>query len=122
MEEDHFKGTIYDFSIRDKLRGAWLVLLCNTAGVGSANEQAVVCKQIRRLCEYFPCLECKGHFEKYLRMFPPEDKIGISVGLFNWTIDFMNSICRRLGKEEYQHYILYKIFHEVGYGVCDKNC
>ena len=109
------KGTIYDFSNRSKYRGAWFTMLVNTYIADNEAERLFVCHQIRKLQLFFPCLECKEHFGQYLISHPPELEASTRYGLFNWVIDFMSAVNKRIGKPEYDYKIIKKQFETFGF-------
>ena len=123
MEE--YRGTIYDFADTTKMRGAWLVLLINSAEADSSTQQqrALFCRQLRKLRDRFPCLDCKQHFSAYIADYPPEHATFLSSdGLFDWVVDCMNSINRRLKKQLYSPAVLYQMFHGDGVAPCESFC
>ena len=124
MEVNNFKlyeGTIYDFSITSKMRGTWFKMLVDAAGGDESpvEEKLVVCKQIRRLHQYFQCGKCKKHFGSYLVSHPPETEVNKTDGLFKWVVKFLNDVNNRIGKELYIYNTLYPMFHTPGYSVCN---
>lgn len=122
---EKYKGTIYDFSDRSKMRGNWFAILVITASADESsdvNEKIVVCKQIRKMHEYFQCGECRDHFGEYITKYPPENEIRKIDGLFYWAINFLNSVSRRIGHQLYDETIIYPIFHEPGTMLCETQC
>ena len=117
-----YKGTIYDFSDTTKMRGAWKILLIITATANTIEKKRIVCEQIRSCYTFFQCAKCKKHFGQYLINHPPEVEIDKIDGLFDWIIDFMNVIQKRLGKPLYEKKILYPMFHENGMVTCNDDC
>lgn len=115
---------MYNFADTRKMRGAWLVLLVNTADVDylSRPEKLFVCRQIRKLQENFPCKSCKQHFLDYILESPPEFAIDKKDGLFTWIVNLMNNINRRIGKPQYNYKIMYALFHNGGIEPCSENC
>lgn len=121
---EQYRGTIYDFSDTSKMRGAWHKMFCDAAKAdGSTHEErVVVCGQIRYHCEHFQCLKCKAHFVRYLDVNPPEAAVEKKDGLFDWTLDFANSVSKAKGKELYDRKIIYPMFHSGAYLTCDSGC
>jgi hypothetical protein len=114
----------YDFSDKSKMRGMWCKMLIDSAkaDISMKEEKLYVCGQLRTLCEFFPCLECKTNFEEHLSKHPPEIIVDDNDGLFNWTFEFLNDIQSKLNKPLYDHKILYPIFHNPGFMVCGSFC
>lgn len=110
-----YKGTPYDFSDRSKMRGFWKAMLDNTAGADESKDirhSLVVCGQIRRHQEYFPCLDpCKKDFGVYLANHPPELEIFTRDGLFHWMVTFRNHVSAKIGAPILDPKIMYNIFH-----------
>lgn len=121
---EQYRGTIYDFSDTSKMRGAWHKMFCDAAKAdGSTHEERViVCSQIRNHCEHFQCLKCKAHYVRYLDNNPPEGSIEKKDGLFDWTLEFANSVSKAKGKELYDRKIIYPMFHSGAYLTCDSGC
>jgi len=115
-------GTIYDFADTTKMRGCWMKMLIDTSFIESPEEAKFICKQFRRLQERFFCSICKKHFAEYLLTHPPEVVKDNKDGLFFWVVDFMNAVNKRLGKEEYDGFTLYSMFHDMDYVKCSKEC
>ena len=113
---------IYDFSDTSKMRGAWHLLLVLTSKTVTMTRRIVVCEQLREYQAMFPCLKCKIHFAERLNAHPPEAEIDDEDGLFKWTVEFMNSINKRLGKPLYDYTRLYIMFHDIGYKTCAEDC
>ncbi|CAK7994919.1 Hypothetical protein POVR1_LOCUS437 [uncultured virus] len=104
----------YDYTNPKKVgRGCWYVLLVITASVPQDETlRYFICKQIRNITyTYFKCLECRNHSASYLIANPPEDRMNEDGGLFNYVIDFMNDINKRLIRPLYDRNVLYQIFH-----------
>jgi len=122
---EKYKGTIYDFSDRSKMRGNWFAILVIAASADESDDYAekiVVCKQLRKMQEYFQCGECKEHFGKYLGTNPPEEEIDLPNGLLDWAIDFLNSVSERTGHELYDRKVLHTMFHNPGLMLCETQC
>ena len=122
---EQYKGTIYDFSDRSKMRGNWFAILVITASADMSDDQdekIVVCKQIRKMQEFFQCGECKEHFGEYITNSPPEIEINKRDGLFYWAVGFMNAVSERIGHELYNMRIIYPMFHIPGIMVCETQC
>ena len=121
---NEYRGTIYDFSDTTKMRGAWHKMFCDAAKAdGSTHEErVVVCGQIRYYCEHFQCLKCKAHFVRYLDVNPPEAAVERKDGLFDWTLDFANSVSKAKNKQQYDRETLYPMFHSGAYLTCDSGC
>jgi hypothetical protein len=117
-------NTIYDFSDTSKMRGMWCKMLIDAAKADKSTKEEIlyVCGQLRTLCEFFPCLNCKLHFKEYLSNHPPELVINDKDGLFIWTYEFLNSVNSKLNKPLYDYKIIYPIFHNIGYMLCDSSC
>jgi hypothetical protein len=97
-------------------------MLLNAAMAITMIAKKVVCEQFRACHSHFPCEDCKTHFGIYLMSHPPEAEIDELDGLFDWVVDFLNSVCARTGKPLYDRKILYPMFHESGYITCDSTC
>lgn len=95
-------------------RGCWYNLLVITAAAPSDDDtKYIICKQIRNIAyTYFKCLECRKHSGEYLISHPPDDVINDDNGLFNYIVDFMNDVNRRLGKDEHKKEILYQLISQ----------
>lgn len=120
-----YKGTQYDFSITSKMRGMWFKIILDSVGAdeGDNMEKIVYLRQFRRLQQHFPCAMCKKHFGEYILMYPPEQVMNLKEGFFNYIVEFMNSINRRIGKEEYDRNILYGMVHTSTTSIlCTKDC
>ena len=125
MRMEDYRGTIYDFADTSKMRGAWLVMLINSAEADASTQQerAIFCRQLRKLYDRFPCSDCKEHFGQYIDMYPPEHATFMPPdGLFDWVVDCMNSINQRLKKPLYSRDILHRMFHGDGAAPCQSYC
>lgn len=101
-----FRGTVYDFSIKSTLRGCWGKMMNDALCVGTKREKSYFCSFLRRLQRFFPCGECKEHFREYLIAYPPE----ISNDMFEYVVNFMNSVSARIGQTLRNPNILRKLF------------
>jgi hypothetical protein len=122
---EQYKGTIHDFSDRSRMKGNWFAILVITASADMSDdyeEKLVVCKQLRKMQEYFQCGECKEHFGEHITNFPPETEIEKNDGLFYWAVGFLNSVSARIGHELYNIRILYPMFHIPGAMLCESQC
>lgn len=125
LRMEDYRGTIYDFADTTKMRGAWLVMLINSAEADASTQQerAIFCRQIRSLYHRFPCSECKEHFGEYIDRSPPERATFLPPdGLFDWIVECMNNINRRLKKPLYSRDVLYDMFHGDGAAPCSSYC
>ena len=114
---------IYDFSNPRRVGpGAWNVFLVTAANSSSTEEGLWACKMIRQFCKFFKCKDCHGHSTEYIAKHPPENTVTRKGGLFDWVVEFMNSVQMRLGKPIYDHDILYRMFTETDFNVCTDNC
>lgn len=120
-----YRGTDYDFSDTSLMRGAWLILLLNSAKADKSEgyaEKLMFCGQLRHLADMFPCEECKVHFIQHLEEDKPENVIYMTDGLFGWIVRCMNSISVRKGKKPREYQILYAMFHGQGMIPCKQTC
>lgn len=117
----NYRGTDYDFSDTSLMRGAWMILLINSAKADDSEgygEKMIFCGQLRRLADLFPCEDCKVHFMQYLEEDRPESVVHMKDGLFGWVVRCMNSVAVRKGKKERDYFILYPMFHGKGMVPC----
>ena len=113
-------NSTYNFSDCSKLRGAWFVILSNSCYTADPITDKIFCKQLRVLQDCFPIDSDAEFFGDYLLQNPPEEQIGELMGMFIWTVNYMNAYRRYTGAQEYQRYILYKEFHEPGFNTCQE--
>lgn len=106
---------LYNFGDRSKMRGFWKAMLDNAAGADESmniRHSLIVCSQIRRHQEYFPCLDpCKKDFGSYLANHPPELEIYTRDGLFDWVLTFRNHVSMKIGSPILDTKIMYDMFH-----------
>lgn len=78
---------------------------------------------IKKIIEWdifnFPCMECRGHAMEYLAGHPIviDDK---PHSLFQWTVDFHNTVNMRLGKDYIEYEDAKKLWS--GENVCLEDC
>jgi hypothetical protein len=109
---------LYDYSNPHKLKGAWLVLLCNSCSVDTPREAQLFCSQVRDLQYYLPIVDEQDFLGNYLLTHPPEEQIDTVLGMFIWTVDYLNARQRYHHKPEYERYLLYRQFNEPGWNTC----
>lgn len=68
---------------------------------------------IRYLSKYFPCGKCRPHIKDYLYNFPPERAFDIDneTGCFKWSVEFHNSVNKRLHKPEVSYHDAYTAYY-----------
>lgn len=123
------KGGLYDFSDpRVMGRGMWHCIHSICARATTLEKRKYACETIRGFCDDFKCGDCKGHCRAYVKANPPENVIGSVDGLFYWSVQFRNDVQARIEKEigkklpRYDPQIMYDIFHDGEYAVCEKDC
>lgn len=74
---------------------------------------------IQDLQDKFFCLDCRNHFGKYLKRYPPwkapfkSDKNGRDITYFYWSWKFHDSVNERLGKKRWSFKDSYKYYQHL---------
>lgn len=83
--------------------GYWIYLHSKSMRATTKNLQLEMIRDIRDICDNFPCHTCREHAQAYLKLHPPEEYLGVQVdgmniGIFVWVWLFHNSVNARINK------------------------
>ena len=89
--------------------GTWHTLQTMAFHARSKKDQLGFIKQMKLICNYFPCEKCRGHCKEYIKNHPLEEYLGATIeqpnigadmalGMFIWVWKFHNSVNNRIGK------------------------
>jgi len=76
--------------------GIWFGFHVTSLETRDISTQLNTIRNIKLMLNKLRCLKCRGHAQEYIKLDPPELS---KYRLFEWTIDFHNSVNERLGKE-----------------------
>jgi hypothetical protein len=103
--------------------GTWSVLHTIAFNARTPAEQKACIKQIKIICQQFPCEKCREHAIMYLKAHPLT--VGTSDSLFEWTWKFHNAVNLRIGKYQMQWdmaYYIYESLHDQKHQECSTEC
>jgi len=84
----------------DKLGpGLWFSIHVLALSATTFDEKTRFVHFINTLLANFPCQACVEHFRTYLTEHPPHHYWQMNQGMFNWSVNFHNSVNQRLGKD-----------------------
>lgn len=110
--------------------GVWVSIHIESSEARDKESQEMFCKNIRKICQNFPCLECSKHCKEYINNNPPEKFMGIKmkvdgknemIGLSVWSWNFHNTVNVRLGKKLMDWETYYGIYIKNN-KECSKKC
>ena len=78
--------------------GAWFTLRRRAYRATTPELEDAFCRDMRDVCENFPCTTCSSHCKEYMEKNPPESYKGRPRGMFIWLWSFQNVVNVRLGK------------------------
>ncbi len=103
--------------------GSWFFMQMIAVKAKNREERLWACQQIRNFCKYFKCGDCQGHCKAYVEANPPERSIDNGEdGLFNWVMDFRNSVQSRLKAPLYDRDAVKSLYIDTDYMVCQHGC
>lgn len=95
--------------------GSWYLMLLQASEVANRDDEIAMLRQIDRVARRYLCLECRNHFQEYVRNHSPhyycrgtnrwksldereiEVVLGHAIGLFVYLWEAKNAVNRRLG-------------------------
>ena len=103
--------------------GMWFLLHTISLHAQSPEQQRCYIWVLSLLSKYHPCFAtCRKHIQSNLQQNPPEKYLMIKDGLFIHSIDFHNSVNKRLGKPIMDHKMAYQIYRNLETNICTANC
>jgi hypothetical protein len=87
-----------DFAPEKIGRGCWFTLHKAAARANSVEKKNIVLGIIDMYSEEFPCENCRGHFNEFIRKHNPRNTLNTEDGLFMWTWMCHNAANIRLKK------------------------
>lgn len=79
----------------------------NLARNVTTNDQVdVYISYVNDTIDIIPCDECLFHAKAYLKSNPPDSYRYISYGMYQWSVDFHNTVNRRLGKGNWTYHTM----------------
>jgi len=111
--------------------GIWDFIHRTAFNAKTVEEQKSFIKQMKTICDEFPCIKCRGHCQEYIKNHPMEEYIDVTVdmdnekiniGIFVWTWKFHNAVNARLNKPIMTWDTAYNIYSHSESLVCSTNC
>ena len=119
-----------NFGSKESLSGIWFAIHNEAKYAIDYPSKLRYISFIKRLSDDFPCLNCKPHFQEYVKKHPFEDYWSrrkmldgqmIEIGLFEWTVDFHNTVNKRLNKPIIDLLTAYRLFYKSE-ALCSAEC
>lgn len=106
--------------------GSWYSMHVLSRRAHTTEEKQRCIQDIHTIVENFKCLDCRQHGMEYIRYNPPEHCLnmrtlsGADTSLFDWTVDYHNSVNMRTGKMLMDRGVAYALYAPDA--VCAARC